>query len=107
MRGDERAALLRGLHDERGGREATDETVALPEVPGERRGAERKFRDQAAAAGDVARERLVRAWIDAIGARAHHRDRRALFAKRAAMRRRIDAMSEAAHHGKTCLRERA
>src|SRR2546425_12457427 len=80
--GEERAALARGLDNERAEREAADDAVAAREVLGERRAARREFRHQHAVLADARGERRVLGRIDAIKAGTEDRHREAACGER-------------------------
>src|SRR2546430_2483737 len=81
-RGDERAAVARGLDHQRAEREAADDAVAPREVLTERCGAWRELRHQRAADPNTRREALVLLRIDAIEAGAAHGQRESLDRQR-------------------------
>src|SRR3569832_3011150 len=96
---DERAALNVRLYHEGAEAHAADDAVAAREVVRPRRRTDREFRNQRAAANDDGvREFTMAGGVDAIEARAHHREGAAVL-QCAAMRGGVDAHGAAARDG--------
>ena len=93
-RGDERAALLGGLHHHHAQRQAGDHAIAHGEIARERWRARRELRHHRAALGDFEREPTVLRRIDHIHARAQHGDRAAARPERATVGGAVDAPRE-------------
>ena len=104
-RGDERAAVARGLDHQRAERKPADDAVAPREVLTQRRGAWRELRHQRAADPDTRREALVLLRIDAIEAGAAHGHRESLDRQRPFVAGSIDAERQSAGHGEPGARK--
>ena len=104
-RRDLRPTVLRRLDDQRSMRHAGDDAVPRREVLGERRRAERAFREQRPAGDDRGGERRVLRRVDNVDAAAEHRDRVTAAAKRARVRGAVDPTREAAHDRHPRLRQ--
>jgi hypothetical protein len=102
---DQRAAALRRLDDERAEADAADQPVALRKQLLARVHAERELADQRATCRDLLTQRLVARRVDSIDTMAEKRDRVTTGGQRAAVRRRINTLGEAADDGKAEARQ--
>ena len=96
---DQRAGLGRGFHHQHGLRQGGDNAVAAREIAGQRAGVEWEFAHNQAALGNLVGQIFVGRRINAVDARAPHRNRAARAGQCTLMRRCIDAGSHARHHG--------
>ena len=104
--GDQRAGLQRGLHHQRAGALGGDQPVALRKVARQRSGAQRVFAQQQAMLGQAPRQRQMGARVDAVQPGAHEGDAAAGAVQRALVRRTVDALGQARHHGDALAAQR-
>ena len=104
LRGNQRAAALRRLDDERPSGQAADDTVPLREKSGKRLRARRIFGKDGARLRNLVQQLCVEFRIRHINAAAEHRHRTPR-AQSAFMRRRVDPLRCAADHGDALRRD--
>src|SRR5206468_11940507 len=105
-RGNERTRGERSLDHEAAAREAADQTIASREVMGDRRCAQRKFRNQQAVTCDLGGEFGVTRRIDDVDAGAQYRNGRTAAGQPAAVSRGVDPQGKSRDDGQSGSAER-
>ena len=96
--GDQRAAVLGGLHRRHARGQAAEDAVADGEAPPLRRGAGRVFRQDGPRGGHVLVESLVAPGVDHVHPAGQHRHRRAAALEGPLEGGRVDALGQAGEH---------